>query len=409
MNTSAITTFEDDRLAVIETHPVQYHAPVYRVLQTDFDLPVTAIYGSDFSVAGYQDREFCASFAWDTDLLSGYSHVFIDRAALGGAQSWEQTSTRGLAQALRTARPRAILLLGYSPSFYRSAWRLARKLAVPLLFRGETTDHSRPRGLAKAFLRDWVLRKLYRTCDGLLHVGQRSLQHFRRLGCPDEKLFYSPYCVATELFATDEADRERLRPATRQTLGLASNQLALLFSGKLVERKGVEVLIAAAKRLPPAVRERLVLVFLGAGPLRSELDACAQASPRIQTRFLGFQNQRRLSAYYHAADLLVLPSLWAETWGLVVNEALHHGLPVVASGAVGCVPDLVKSGQTGEIQVAGSADSLAHALTWAFQLTGRPEIRSQCRQQVDSFTVHHAARGIVQAYREVIRQRTCRT
>src|SRR5215471_14192487 len=52
-------------LAVIETHPVQYHAPVYRNLQARFGIPVTAIYGSDFSVEGYRDAEFGARLSWD--------------------------------------------------------------------------------------------------------------------------------------------------------------------------------------------------------------------------------------------------------------------------------------------------------------------------------------------------------
>ena len=72
------------RLVVVETHPVQYHAPVYRELGR-LGVPVTAIYGSDFSVAGYTDPEFQTHFAWDTDLLSGYRSVFVSRVAAGGA------------------------------------------------------------------------------------------------------------------------------------------------------------------------------------------------------------------------------------------------------------------------------------------------------------------------------------
>ena len=82
-------------LAVIETHPIQYHAPVYRALQRDFGIAVTAIYGSDFSVEGYHDREFGATFAWDTDLLTGYSSTFLARAADGGAGSDDHVTTRG--------------------------------------------------------------------------------------------------------------------------------------------------------------------------------------------------------------------------------------------------------------------------------------------------------------------------
>ena len=63
-------------LAIVETHPIQYRAPVYRALRQKFGIPVKVIYGSDFSVAGYYDPEFRSQFAWDTDLLSGYDHTF---------------------------------------------------------------------------------------------------------------------------------------------------------------------------------------------------------------------------------------------------------------------------------------------------------------------------------------------
>src|SRR5919202_6319478 len=102
-------------LAIIETHPIQYHAPVYRALQKEFGVPVTAIYGSDFSVHGYRDQEFGATFAWDTDLLSGYRPVFLSRVENGGARSFEEVSARGLDRALREVAPRATMVCGYSP------------------------------------------------------------------------------------------------------------------------------------------------------------------------------------------------------------------------------------------------------------------------------------------------------
>ena len=89
------------QLAVIETHPIQYHAPVYRALQRDFGVAVTAIYGSDFSVSGYRDREFGATFAWDADLLSGYRSVFLSRVVEGGARSDAEVTTCGLRDASR--------------------------------------------------------------------------------------------------------------------------------------------------------------------------------------------------------------------------------------------------------------------------------------------------------------------
>src|SRR5580698_4083060 len=106
-------------VAVIESHPVQYHAPVYRALQQQFGVPVTAIYGSDFSIVGYRDTEFCADFAWDSDLLSGYSSIFVERQAEGGAKRAEDASAKGLRQILRRVKPQVILLVGYGSRFSR--------------------------------------------------------------------------------------------------------------------------------------------------------------------------------------------------------------------------------------------------------------------------------------------------
>src|SRR5213076_327900 len=97
------------------------------------------------------------------------------------------------------------------------------------------------------------------------------------------------------------------------------------------------------------------------GPLREELTRLAHEPPAVAAHFVGFQNQRELSRYYHAADVLVLASRVGETWGLVVNEALHHGVPCAVSDQVGCGPDLVEEGVTGEVFRADDPAALARA------------------------------------------------
>jgi glycosyltransferase involved in cell wall biosynthesis len=146
-----------------------------------------------------------------------------------------------------------------------------------------------------------------------------------------------------------------------------------------------------------------VVVFLGSGELRETLQELAQSLPSIKAVFLGFQNQTLLSRYYHAADMLILPSQHSETWGLVVNEALHHGLPCVLSEGVGCAPDLIDPGVTGGIFETGSICSLAAAIRRVRALIGRPEIREKCRQKVSGYTVAKAAEGIARAYWAVVR------
>lgn len=390
-------------LAVIETHPVQYHAPVYRALEQDFGVPVTAIYASDFSIAGSVDPEFNARVSWDVDLLAGYSQRFLSRTCDRGARDVSEVTTRGLPKALRETAPRAILLLGYSPRFHQLAFLAARRIGCPLLFRGETTDHARDRGRAARWLRDTALRTFYGSFSRLLFVGERSREHFRRLRIADERLVFSPYCVDTSPFDASEDRRAALRDAARKELGLAPDERVLLFSGKLSERKGVMTLMQALKRIPAA--ERPATVFLGDGALASALRSAAQEEPRVEARFPGFRNQSRLSPYYHAADALVLPSLRQETWGLVVNEALHHGVPCIASDAVGCVPDLIAPGVTGQTFAAGSAAQLAEVIRNCLRRAGGIDVRSACRARVARYSIRSAAEGIARAYRDAFVER----
>ena len=370
---------KSETLAVIETHPIQYHAPVYRVLQQQFGVPVTAIYGSDFSVKGYRDKEFGVTFAWDTDLLGGYTSRFLSESSLS------------LAAHLREVAPAAVLVVGYSPRFHRDAFFQAWRGGYPILFRAETTDHARSRSSLKSWSRDRALQWYYSRCARLLYIGEQSRAHYRRLGCAEEKLIFAPYCVDTTPFACDAASRQRLRAETRAQLGIPAEQRVALFVGKLSTRKGPDLLLQA---LPPG----WAAIFVGDGELRAEL--ARQAGQRA-IHFVGFQNQTQLSRYYHAADVFALPSVASETWGLVVNEALHHGVPVVVSDAVGCAPDLVVPGKTGEVCATGSVMALQAALLRAVAVPGA---LAQCQAHIAGYTVEKAAAGIAQALADVVQR-----
>jgi len=388
-------------LCVVETHPIQYHAPVWRAVQQEQGIPVTAVYGSDFSVVGYRDHEFGATFRWDTDLLSGYTPKFLSRVADGGATDAESVTTRGLVKVLQAGGFRAALSVGYSPRFHMEAFRCARRAGLPVLFRGETTDHARSRGWLKRTVRDVALRWVYSRCATLLHVGRHSRAHFRRLGFAGRDDFFSPYCVDPTPFRTDERARAELRVVTRRALGFTETQRVIMFCGKLSPRKGPDLLLAAIRRLPETQRAACALLLVGDGELRGELLASAAQASVVPAKCVGFQPQGALSQYYHAADLFVLPSRTGETWGLVVNEALHHGVPVVVTEAVGCAPDLIEPGRTGEVCAADSLPALAEALARALPLAGAGPVRAQCRHKMEGYTVARAAAGIAAAYQAV--------
>jgi glycosyltransferase involved in cell wall biosynthesis len=168
-----------------------------------------------------------------------------------------------------------------------------------------------------------------------------------------------------------------------------------LFSGKLAWRKGPDLLVEAVGRLRKE-GEDVGLVFCGSGETETQLKKrCEQL--KVPAVFLGFVNQSGLSAVYHACDLFCLPSREGETWGLVVNEALLHGLPVVVSEAVGCAPDLVKTKESGEIFETGNRQGLAAALEKVIRGGLEAERRQACRKVVEGYSTVRAAKGIREA------------
>jgi glycosyltransferase involved in cell wall biosynthesis len=111
--------------------------------------------------------------------------------------------------------------------------------------------------------------------------------------------------------------------------------------------------------------------------------------------FLGSKSLEEISALYQSCTALVLPS-HSEPWGLVVNEALSYGCPVVVSSACGCVPDLVREGLTGFAFEVGNIDDLLRALDSARNLSSdRQAVARQCLEMVSDYTPERAATQIL--------------
>lgn len=384
------------KLLIIGTHPVQYHAPVYRHLNEHLNVPLHMIYASDFSVTGYYDPDFQTRFAWDSDLFTPADKcTFLSRASAGGAKSVAEISTKGLAKKLREVDPAAVMLTGYSPAFHLQAFGHVAWRPFPILFRAETTVRKRSHGW-KQRLRSQLLRNVYRRCSRLLPIGEDSYQHYRELGCPKEKLVFSRYCVSTSAFQCDPQDRALHRSQIRSQFRLTADQRVILFSGKLIAHKRPDLLLQSIRRLPEHQRRHVVVLFLGSGPEQGTISIEAAKDPAIPVVFAGFKNQTELSPFYNASDLLALPSV-SETWGLVVNEALHHGIPCVVTDTVGSAKDLVKPGITGEIS-AGTIEAFAAALSRGLDLAQSDGVAANCRDLVENYTVAKAAEGIRDAF-----------
>ena len=126
-------------------------------------------------------------------------------------------------------------------------------------------------------------------------------------------------------------------------------------------------------KIAGCISPRPYLLYVGDGELRSELERRIRLLPDDSVRFLGFRNQTELPRFLDLCDVFVLPSVH-EPWGLIVNEVMNAGKPVVVTDHVGCAPDLVEEGVNGYVYAACNVDELAQCL---YKLLSNSELRAQ--------------------------------
>lgn len=385
------------RLAAIVSHPIQYQAPLFRLVAATPGVDLEVLFLSDHGLAPTFDQGFGRSVQFDVPLLDGYASRFVPNRA------WKPSVARagglvnpGLVREIVRGKYDAVWVHGYGHASEWLAFAAAALTRTPVLLRGESTllyDSPPVRRAAKKAL----VGPLVRAAAGLLYIGAQNRSFYESLGARPEQLFFAPYAVDNGWFAAraDEARANGRREALRAGVGATADDVVLLFVGKLLARKRPEDVAEAVARLGPDGR-RAVIAYVGEGEARASLEA-ALARTGVRGRIVGFANQSELPAWYAASDLFVLPSEH-ETWGLVVNEAMAAGLPVVASDLVGSSYDLVVGRGTGAVHRAGDPASLAEALRpLVADRAARAAASERARAVVAGYDVSVTAAGIVQA------------
>ena len=382
------------RIAVVNSHPIQYFAPLYAYLNAAPDLEVTALYLSDFSLRGGRDAGFDRDVTWDVDLLGGYQSVFLGDAARkrdpGGFWSLVAPQIWG---ELRSRRYDVLWLHGHNYAANLIALAAAKSVGMPVMMRGET-HLGLPCGALKSILRRGLMGALYHGCDRLLAIGSANAAFYRAMGVPEHKIFLVPYAVDNERFAAAASLDDKQRGAVRERYNIPVDRPAVLYAAKFTPRKRPRDLIEAALRLTAQSDRPFAIVMTGSGELEPELRAFCKQQALDNVVFTGFVNQSDLPALYGASDVFVLPSEH-EPWGLAVNEAMCAGLPIVVSHEIGCVADLVRDGINGYTPAAGDIDGLARALKFLIE---DAELRRQqgeaSRQRIHEWGYGQCLEGI---------------
>ncbi len=286
-------------------------------------------------------------------------------------------------------RFKIIILGGWHEPTYLILWLWALLTRRQTLFWVESTSADSSRSGWKEAAKKYLLARTW----GCIVPGEASRSYCLQLGVAPERIFVAPNATNREYFKAKADELIPKRTDLRRSLEL--NQQTVLFVGRLVERlKGVSNLISACATLSGS--EKITLVLAGDGPDRLRYEAEAK-NLGVKLRVTGFLTPEKLSEYYAAADLLVLPSQ-SEPWGFVVNEAMEFGLPLVISQAAGCGPDLVKNGINGILVDPENVSQIADSINQILDSPNRAkEMGRASREAIQNFSPQKWANGVLGA------------
>ena len=333
------------RLVVLTEIIAPYRIPVFNALatRTEIDLHVIFLAKTDNSRRNWR--------VYEDEIRFSYEVLPSWRRRIG---KYNVLLNTGVVSHLRKTDPEVLVCGGYN---YPAAWqamRWAKQNRVPFLLWSESTA-SDFRG--QHFPVEWLKKKFLRSCTGFVVPGHSAREYLQNFASPAQEIFLARNAVDIVRFAT-KANMPEPTGHLREQLALPSKYF--LFVGRLVRSKGVVDLIAAYSQLSVELRSQISLVIAGDGPLRGELEALARDIQPGDVRFAGFIQRDKLAKYYGLAECLVMPT-HTDPWGLVVNEAMACGLPVICTNVAGCAADLVH--ENGLLVPLGDVRRLAEAMT----------------------------------------------
>jgi glycosyltransferase involved in cell wall biosynthesis len=393
------------RVLLIASHPVQYAAPLFRLMAQHPKLDILVAYCSLQGAEPGIDPEFGVEVKWDIPLLDGYPWIGLSNQSsqpklgrffgLVNLELWKLIGTNNF--------DAVVVYMGYAYASFWIAAAIAKLKKTSFLFGTDAHALSpRDRQSWKTPLKKWLLPNIFNLADMVIVPSSGGVRLMHSLGIPEHRVQLTPYVVNNNWWS--EQAQQVNRTLVRQQWEIPEDSPVVLFCAKLQPwKRPHDVLQAFANANVPGA----YLVFAGEGPLREELKAKAKAleiSERV--RFLGFINQSQLPSVYRCADLFVLPSEH-EPFGVVVNEAMLCGCPVVVSDRVGARYDLVRHGETGFVFPCGNVDALAGIFREILPNSERlQQMGEAASKRMDTWSPRESVESLVQAIERSLKKKT---
>jgi glycosyltransferase involved in cell wall biosynthesis len=353
------------RVAILNTHPIQYFAPLYKRIAQEPEIDLTVYYCSHQGVDEYADSDFGKPIKWDLPLLEGYRYRFLPnlrrRDQVNGGTSLINPS---IVKEIRKGHYDVLWLHGYTFISDWLALATARLSGTKIFYRSESSlsyDRRVNRPRSVRLIKPLLLRSLFKQIKCFLAIGTLNKEFYLHYGARPEQIYHVPYAVDNEYFASKVSECRAQRDDIRASMGINPNDIVFLFAAKMTPKKSPLELLQAYERLADLPNKAIIMA--GDGELRTELEAYVDKHKLSGVHFVGFLNQSELPKCYAISDVFVrADGLYKGDWGLTVNEAMAAELAIIASDSIGVTTDLVKTDENGLVVRFGDLADLARAM-----------------------------------------------
>jgi glycosyltransferase involved in cell wall biosynthesis len=338
------------------SHFIQYKVPLFQRLAEIPDIDLTVYYYSDMGLVEKTDSDDIHAFKWDTPLTEGYRFKVLQNWL--NEENWKLHNIRPyfnpaiISEIIRNKYD-FIMIHSYQ---YPSDWlaliggKIVRK---KIFFYGDLYPPVNPSILRKIY-RKIIHHSMVKSVDACLAIGSVAESVYRNeFTIPSKKIFMVPYAVDNKFFQIQCEHWKINKDIIKKEMGIDDDELIVLCVARMVPKKRHKDLIDAMARQSKKAR----LMLIGNGPMMDEISIyCHQKLPK--TILTGFINQTELPKFYAIADIFVLPSEYEE-YGLVLNEAMNCGLPIIATQGVASTYDLLYDHRNGYTFQSGDIDTLS--------------------------------------------------
>lgn len=239
------------------------------------------------------------------------------------------------------------------------------------------------------------------NADYIMGNGTVSKRYFNEVfGYPLDRIYNQYLTVDSDKINRLYIDKEKYRNEYREKLGINKDEKVLIYSGRLIDIKNVDSVIKAIAKLN---RNDITFLITGGGELEKELKILSNKLG-VKTIITGFiSDQEELFKHYFVGDALILPSSVYEVWGLVVNEAMFAGLPVIVSKICGCSIDLVQDDINGYLINPHCIDNIAYKIEKLMNKANIKIMGEKSRMIISEYTMNNSKIEFEKVYNLILR------